>query len=207
MHYDRDMTADQSSTTVTTSGRDLFLARLKAETRAAHEQTELAVALPRRLESLDAYRELLFLFLGLYEPLEEALRNCPACPAIAQGRLEKWELLCQDLGELDLLVEEGFECDNLPTIATEADCYGVLYVLEGSTLGGQIIRREVAQRFPDQAPLISRFFQPYGDRTRPMWTDFCSSLSDFGVAHPEAQDQVIASAQETFLCFERWLQQ
>jgi heme oxygenase len=115
--------------------------------------------------------------------------------------------LRQDLAGLGVIAETITPCDNLPPLATTADCYGCLYVLEGSTLGGQIICREVARRFPGKASEISRFFQPYGDRTGEMWTGFCTSLSDFGVSHPESQGQVIAAAEQTFLYFERRLQQ
>jgi heme oxygenase len=204
--YDQGMSSEQTSNT---PGRDPFLVRLKTETRSNHNRTESAVDLQRQLQSLAGYQGMLARFYGLYQPLEELLKTEPAFPSNERPRLIKTGLLERDLAVLGMTSQELAAlpvCRDLPLIDTAAASYGCLYVLEGATLGGQIVRREVAQRFPSLGETICRFFNPYESQTGRMWTDFCSDLSSFVAAQRATEDAIIAAAKATFACFERWLQ-
>jgi len=59
---------------------------------------------------------------------------------------------------------------------------GILYTLEGSTLGGQFIAGHLRQVHGDSLPM--QFFTGYGERTRPHWDAF---LQFAQCACPEAE--------------------
>ena len=56
---------------------------------------------------------------------------------------------------------------------------GALYVIEGATLGGQVITRYIQSALKIDATNGGRFFAAYGDRTGLLWRDFvrCSTAT------------------------------
>ena len=95
-------------------------------------------------------------------------------------------------------------CDQLPVIDSSAACLGVLYVLEGATLGGQILRREISARLGLEADNGAAFLDVYGAATGRRWREFIEYLGNRPMTADEREAVVIA-AQTTFSCFERWL--
>ena len=57
-----------------------------------------------------------------------------------------------------------------PAIDTSGALFGMLYVLEGSTLGGQFIARKLLQHVSPPFPL--QFYTLYGDKTQQLWLEF-----------------------------------
>jgi heme oxygenase len=96
-------------------------------------------------------------------------------------------------------------CQALPVIDSAEACLGVLYVLEGATLGGQILRREIAARLNLDAANGAAFLEIYGDATGRRWREFISYLASFPLQAAERQT-VVNAAQTTFACFESWLE-
>ncbi|NWE37249.1 biliverdin-producing heme oxygenase, partial [Pseudomonas gingeri] len=95
-------------------------------------------------------------------------------------------------------------CTSLPPLDTPAACLGALYVLEGATLGGQILRREMAQRLGLDADNGGAFLNVYGAETGRRWKDFLDYLSRVPLdAH--AKLRAVNAARSTFSCFEQWL--
>ena len=63
---------------------------------------------------------------------------------------------------------------DFPAPAGQAEALGMLYVLEGSTLGGQFITRALATRGVIDPGLA--FLDPYGDETGVRWRSFLAVL-------------------------------
>jgi heme oxygenase len=61
-----------------------------------------------------------------------------------------------------------------PSPASPSEALGLFYVLEGSTLGGRLILRELARRGVDLADLT--FLDPYGTETGARWRSFLAVL-------------------------------
>jgi heme oxygenase len=61
-----------------------------------------------------------------------------------------------------------------PQPASRAEALGMLYVLEGSTLGGRFILRALTERGIADSDLA--FLDPYGDRTGARWRSFLAVL-------------------------------
>lgn len=74
---------------------------------------------------------------------------------------------------------------------------GVLYVLEGSTNGGQFLAHPLRAALGLQGNEGLSSLNPHGDRTRELWAGFRASVDSLALEPAEA-DAIIAAAQETF---------
>ena len=80
-----------------------------------------------------------------------------------------------------------------------------MYVLEGSTLGGQIITAMLKRQMERESDTGLSFFLGYGEETPRMWERFKSYLNrEFSV---QQQGEILRAANETFNSFHNWVQQ
>ena len=85
----------------------------------------------------------------------------------------------------------------------EPEFLGRMYVVEGSTLGGQFIARHVAERFHLAPGQGNAYFRGHGEQTGKMWNEFKQRLQ----ALPEEDlARVSQAARTTFREFEIWMQ-
>jgi len=171
-----------------------LLTSLRSGTRDAHARVEDTVDVLRAGRSPETYAPVLQAFRSLYAPLERALDRSPltldVVPDFAERRKTAW--LDADLAALGAPVPADLD---VPPLSTVEDVAGACYVLEGATLGGAIVAREL----PD---LPHRFFASYGSSRGAMWASFrghLRALDDHGIDRAQA----VASAQRTFRLFER----
>jgi heme oxygenase len=188
--------------------RSDFHVRLQYETRAFHSRLESRLRLLDPHLTVDEYRALLRQFYGFYKPLEAVIGQVAigslGCEA---ARRRKLQWLVQDLlglGDTERTIAGLPLCMKLPPLMTQARVMGSLYVVEGATLGGQIVARFLRQSLGDEARRCCRFFVSYGEQVRPMWAAFLEALALIADG-PEQEQDIIASACDTFQCFERWL--
>jgi len=183
-----------------------ILNELKQATWPYHERLEKNLNLLNPGFSETAYLRLIEAFWGYYSPLEDRLAGIPGLRDYLPDldRRSKVPLLETDLLALGI-DREGLKqlpvCHEVPDCSDLAAAFGCLYVLEGATLGGQVIIRHLKREFNLDAGNGAAFFTGYGEATRAMW-------QAFGVQLTEARlDKTlqIRSACETFLALERWL--
>lgn len=173
---------------------------------------ELHIALEKRLPffsdtlDLNAFERLMRAYYGFYQPLEAVLQDSDAIPADFDlaSRL-KAPTLQRDLQALGANGGDFPICRRLPAIDSAAACLGVLYVLEGATLGGQILRREIATRLSLGADNGAAFLDIYGAATGRRWRDFIEYLGS-RLMDADERKAVVAAAHTTFSCFEQWLE-
>ena len=79
-----------------------------------------------------------------------------------------------------------------------------MYVMEGSTLGGQLIARHVKQALHLPDGCGNTFFHGHGDLTGSMWKEFCQMLKT--EIPNEQTGAVVASAKSMFQTFGEWMQ-
>jgi heme oxygenase len=182
-----------------------ILARLKTETRAAHDRIEAAMDLDRRIATRDGYRDLLIRFYGFHKAWEtEAVGRAPD-----QGffeRRRKTQLLVQDLEALGLKSDDIIrlpQCRPLMPLPGPEAVLGSMYVVEGSTLGGAIIARDVENRLGLDAETGCAYFRSYGRDIAAMWRSFGAVLLE--ASSPEVDDLIVESAQNTFTVMHDWL--
>jgi heme oxygenase (biliverdin-IX-beta and delta-forming) len=83
------------------------------------------------------------------------------------------------------------------------DGLGCLYLLEGSTLGSQIISRRLEEQLQLSERTGASFFNAYRGVTGARWMEFKKFVS--ASVNPEDTDNVVEAARETFMCFYEWL--
>lgn len=193
--------------------REVYVPPVLQDLRAG--TAELHIALEKRLpffsDSLDtpAFERLMQAYYGFYLPLESALQASHAIPTdfALTPRLKSATLRAdlQALGATPETLANLPRCAELPIIDSSAACLGVLYVLEGATLGGQILRREIAARLGLEADNGAAFLDIYGAATGRQWRDFIEYLGSRAMDAAE-RAAVVHAAQTTFSCFEQWLE-
>lgn len=171
-----------------------LLTSLRAGTRDAHTRVEDTVDVLRAGRCPATYAGVLQAFRSVYAPLERALERSPltvaVVPDIAERRKTGW--LDADLAALGAPILPDLDVAPLTTVEHVA---GACYVLEGATLGGAVVAREL----PD---VPHRFFTSYGSRRGAMWAGFrghLRALDERGVD----RDEAVAAARRTFALFQR----
>ena len=182
--------------------------RLKAATQREHERIERRMPFDTPQFDVGGYRELLAALYGFYRPLEDDLAaTVREIAALQWAQRVKLPLLALDLHALGLRSADlhGLPaCTDLPGVATRARALGCLYVLEGSTLGGQVLQRMVAARFGAPVADALRFLRSYGQEVGARWRSFLCCLE--GLPHGPPAAQAEAAARETFIALESWLE-
>ena len=187
----------------------MILELLKARTRSRHERAEAALPLMDDGLTLDRYRETLAAFRGFYVPMEARLAALSGWTArgFDLDRRRKAPLVERDLRALGL---EEVEiallplCHDLPDVATLPRALGALYVMEGATLGGQVIRRHLARTLGLDADGGVAFLSSYGDRVGAMWKEFQGFVTR-SIATPGDADAIVAAASATFDSLTDWI--
>lgn len=186
-----------------------MLDRLREHTAQLHQQAERAVDLPSRCRDIPSYRSLLATLLGLYSPLEDLLSRFDwASAGIDLPARRKAHLLRADLAVLGLTANEVWilpRCEETPAPTTLAGAFGVLYVLEGATLGGAIIARQVREVLGIEPASGGSFHACYGNQSGILWRGFCAAMESYCGEDEGRIAEALREAAATFSAFERWL--
>lgn len=174
---------------------------LKEETKLNHQLLEKKlVARMRTMHSTTDYAKLLSVFYSYMGGLEQQIGAClneSVLPDYHERR--KASALKADIEFLGGQIPLIATIDHLPTIKTHLQAIGALYVMEGSTLGGQIISQMISKQLNISEGLS--FFKSYGDGTMTMWRRF-KNVIDMPEHLPGTA--VLTSANETFKKFGDW---
>ena len=197
-----------SEATAFNTEQDLFFKRLRQETAESHQKLEdnpLSRAILSPSVSLKDYQTYLAALFGVAIACEDQV--FPAIPHIITDLHSRYKsrLIIDDL------LATGFseaEIDALPVYRFEfssaAEALGIMYVLEGSTLGGKILHRHIHEVLGLTPENGASYFWGYGAQTGNLWKSFISSLTQF-VDENEERDGVIDSAKKTFTIIDNWL--
>ncbi len=192
---------------MTASAADLRF-RLRQATRDAHLRLEAEVDFDRRMTSLEAYRAFMEEFYRFVRPVETALRSCglEELPIdYASRRKMGWiEADLKDLGHTDETLEDLPEFSGAPPLTNAMEALGALYVLEGSSLGRQVMLGKLAERLNVRPEWAGHFFNGYGKKTGAMWASFVAALNDAGKSEQDAQT-IEYAALAAFAAFEACL--
>lgn len=182
--------------------------RLRAATRPSHERLETGLDLLDPAMTAERYRLVLTRFYGFYEPLEARLASAGDWRTLGYDfdARRKTGLLEADLHALGLSageLEQLPRCRDLPRIDGLASALGVLYVIEGSTLGGQLLSRHVETCLGFTRERGCRFFTSYGAEVGRRWQQFRAFLD--GHVGESDEQQALDAAVDTFERLDAWL--
>ena len=180
--------------------RGLLWAQLRESTRAAHVQAEASLAPLAQPDSLARYAALLCVLWGFQAPLERLLGHQELPSAVGWSGRQRLGALAADLTDLGVTGASLPEAAGLPALAGPGAVWGTLYVTEGATLGGRVLRRHIEARL---GPVPVRFLDGHGDRTQPMWRDL-GRLADRYVKSKHDTQLAQQTAIQAFAAFSTW---
>lgn len=178
--------------------------RLRAATADAHEGLERALDWKARVATGDGYRSLLARLHGFHAAYEPMLGLALADEAFWAPR-RRLAALEADLAHLGLSEPEIAALPRpMPVRLTKAaEAMGALYVLEGSTLGGQVIGRHIGTLHGLDAAGLA-YYRAHGRETGRMWNAFRARLDALS-GDPDAEDAAFVTGIATFEALRRWL--
>jgi heme oxygenase len=179
------------------------LAHLRAVTGPAHHALAGGLGLLNENLRLDPYKALLARFYGFWKGWEPQIAGLLQNDGFLTPR-RRLHLLTADLTALGVSKPEIAALPMCPliTLYDSAEALGSLYVLEGSTLGGKLIQRNIQRCLG--MPILSgcTYFNGYGADTDMMWKAFLLVLD----AAPAADNQRMGDgAMATFDRLDSWL--
>ena len=157
--------------------------KLKQQTQKFHDRLESLMhvnAVMDKTLTFEQYKKNIFINFLAHDKLENFLFG-----ALSQGLKEelhvnqrrKLAALKQDIISLHLEeVEFNYDVE-LPHPVNDAYVLGALYVLEGATLGGQVIAKQVqSSRLNDLVPF--NYYHVYGSNVGAYWKSFVNVLNN-----------------------------
>ncbi|MBK8464400.1 MAG: biliverdin-producing heme oxygenase [Chloracidobacterium sp.] len=176
--------------------------KLKEATRELHEQTETTVDIMNRMFSLDDYTRLLEKFYRFYSAIEPKIAAADLGGfGLDFDKRRKTSLLENDLKNVNGKTDMA-EWTDLPAVDSAAQAFGCLYVLEGATLGGQVITRHLKEHLKLTSENGGSFFNSYGAEVGPMWKAFGEATTKFAEENND-DETIIDAAKGTFDSFRR----
>ena len=183
-----------------------LLRAVKAATRTHHERLEAVLPLTSNSITFGSYKETLQAFLGLFDPIENALMASGLPEEVDFKNRRRTRLLERDLMVLGLSEKEILEIPRFstpPCFGTITYSLGVLYVLEGSRLGGQYVAKLLHDRLGLSKDGCS-FFSSDGAAVGALWNKFCS-VARSTVTTATEREEFMEGAKLTFISFEQWV--
>lgn len=149
--------------------------------------------------TLSHYKVLLARSYEFFRGYEQALQewthlDIPHLPE----RLARSTLIRRDLEELAVEVSRRLVAIRAP--ASEAEVLGAMYVMEGSSLGGQVICRHLSESLQLPAAALN-YYNGYGAQTGKYWQEFKQHLDRAGGDSAAFTQTCVKRAQETFVAF------
>lgn len=181
-------------------------ARLREATAEAHQTLEHTLGLLEQPATVTRFVALLMRLHGFHRVWEPALRRALPDDGEFLAARRRLPMIEDDLRELDI---DDLDIAALPVLhaavglcRTPEAALGSLYVIEGSTLGGRVIDRQLrdqARWYPAGGLLT---FHPYGDSTGQRWNE---TLDRLEAVPPDAHAAVVEGALDTFALLLQWL--
>lgn len=186
--------------------------QLRCSTHGAHVRLNrhpLLGQLTRPALDILVYTHLLHLYLDFYRAIETVIHDyfAEGVEDFDYGERYKTDWLVQDLHHLgEVPADTRYRSPALvfKKPKNKAELVGLLYPLEGSTLGGQLISRRLQENLGLAAGTGGRFFYGYGEDTAGRWAEFLD-FAGRSVNSPGGIDQACAVARGVFNMLEEHL--
>jgi heme oxygenase len=180
---------------------------LKQYTKKNHLQLEkVMVKEIHMITSELGYVVFLKIFYGYFAGLEVNIAQFVDKNELSDyPKRRKTSLLSNDLISLGASLPSIATDEELPTINNLLQAFGALYVMEGSTLGGQYIANMIREQLQWKELKAVSFFEGYGSETVGMWESFKTVLDEHATTKEDLQT-ILKSSDETFVKFKSWFE-
>ena len=181
----------------------IFLQRLRSKTANSHQLTEqnsasqLLISKEVTIVQYAHYLKSLYGFVHGFEKMVFPILKHN--PLLQLNERSKSHFIQADLAMLNQTAAQPYVSDEIFSIhyPTAAAAFGGMYVLEGSTLGGQIISKHLSKVLGAAVAGKTTYLSAYASQTGTMWKSFLQLLCD-AAANNNNEGEIIESAVNTF---------
>ncbi len=189
----------------------MLLQELRIATASAHKQLEQSLALQSQAFTLGHYKNLLLAWYKVLQTLEPRVWDHEEWRklGVETTARRRAKLLFSDLQFFNLIPslrpEAPIDTQFGEFPKSFAAALGCAYVLEGSTLGGQLIVKTAAHRWNLHPGAGATFFAGHGSDTGRLWRNFLAGLEQWDTKNPKNATAVTDAGRRTFQIFETQL--
>ncbi|MCL5125710.1 MAG: biliverdin-producing heme oxygenase [Deltaproteobacteria bacterium] len=189
-----------------------FMHRLREEIMPLHDEAEKLGPLskiPEKKVTLEDYKRMLERLYGFVSVAEDAIEaqingQCAELDYESRKRIGYLEKDLIFLGSSTGSIAQLPLCDHITYVQTLADALGVLYLFEGSRLGGLVLSKALRERFGFVEYRGYAYFGSNGLEVAAMWASFKDFMENYVERHGEG-DKIINSAKKCFVLLNEWL--
>ncbi len=179
------------------------LTSFRAALRPLHDRIERTVDLIRDDVDHGRYDRFLARSYGFIASCEERLDHSGAPETLRLSERLKSESLAGDLRHRGIDPSSLPRPARIPAVDRWPHALGYLYVIEGSTLGSQLINRHLSGRL-GLGHDVTSFLRGYGPATGSRWREFLAVLAPCLSASDADHQSITSAAAETFSLLERF---
>ncbi|QFT73405.1 Heme oxygenase [Ruegeria sp. THAF33] len=174
-----------------------------------HAQFSFAALLDGTLQRSE-YRALIQRLYGFYAPLDDAVLKALTVDDVSAPTFwyeKRSRLIAQDIRDLEGdhdNVSTGPTCREIAQVVTPKTVGGVLYVVEGATMGGALINKAAEKLLSTENILGRRYWDWCRVEGRNRWRMTLQYL-DHLQSSASSLDDVVSGAKDTFRLLDDWL--
>ncbi|TGE83032.1 hypothetical protein C7Y70_11585 [Pseudoalteromonas sp. KS88] len=176
---------------------------LKNRTNSLHSQVEkqLGAILFDKDMTQQTYLNILIAMRNSYSIMEQAISSFKATQQLLVGR-SKLDWLDKDIAYLQVsrptLPANSNKCIDLNKICNVSQAFGMMYVMEGATMGGGHIFRALKKHNWINELEGIRFFYSYGDLRGEKWAQYIHALKQYHDHNTNSDDDILLGANAAF---------
>lgn len=176
---------------------------IKNSTDLFHSRVEkqLGAVLFDKNMTQQSYLKILIAMHSSYSIMEGAISTFSTTKQLLVGR-SKLSWLNQDIAYLqasqDAPSVNFYKHDDLKNICNVSHAFGMMYVMEGATMGGGHIHKALKKhKWINELEGI-HFFYSYGELREQKWAEYIHALKQYHNQYPNSTDDILLGANEAF---------
>jgi len=183
-----------------------FLDKLRSKTEASHKNLEslpVSKSIVNPKITIEEYALYLSLMHDVVKNVEEYIYPILSSVIPDLSERKKAQQILKDLKFTKIEKKQ----DHLLFDTTEISvpfAMGIMYVVEGSTLGGRFIIKNIQESFGFDEENGASYFSGYGNKTGSFWKKFLNYMTDFE-QQTNSEEEIIAGADYAFRAIHKHL--
>ena len=187
------------------------LVALRQATQQSHKAVERMTPFFAEGFNQASYLHWLELMHGFYSSVDAVVIQSGFTAATGWHYIPRCSLIEADVLALTgqgvkALPDHGNVLVDVKELHNISEVAGMLYVVEGSALGGEVLMKVLGRKVGVSAAAGASFFAPHGNDPRPMWGNYVQLLAQLA-SSGNAEDDVVRGAVTCFTALQKWIGQ
>ena len=187
------------------------LVSLRQATQQSHKAVERMTPFFAADFNQASYLHWLELMHGFYSCVDAIVNQSGFTSATGWHYIPRLSLIEADIHALTgqgfkTLPDHGNVLADVKELHSIGEVAGMLYVVEGSALGGEVLMKVLGRKVGVSAASGASFFAPHGNDPRPIWGNYVQLLAQL-TSSGNAEDDMVRGAVTCFSALQRWIGQ